>query len=78
VHQDLAIAQIGNVGLDDFKVAGLGNIGRPGFQNDLTIAIVLHEPKVPAGIKDAGDEMGCRVYELDEAMTKPLKWRVRR
>jgi hypothetical protein len=42
VNEDLSIQQIGNVGLDDFEIVGLGNIGRPGFQNDLTIAVVLH------------------------------------
>jgi hypothetical protein len=42
VHQDLSVPQIGNVGFDDLEVVGLRNIGRPGFQNDLTIAIVLH------------------------------------
>jgi len=39
VHEDLSVAQIGNVGLDDFEVVGLRNIGRPGFQNDLTVAL---------------------------------------
>jgi hypothetical protein len=42
VHQDLPVPQIGNVGLDDFEIVDLGNIGRPGFQDDLTVAIVFH------------------------------------
>jgi hypothetical protein len=58
VYEELSVPQFGNVGLDDLEIVGLGNIGRPGFQNDLTIAIVLHGQRFLLGGDAAGESDG--------------------
>ena len=78
MHEDLAVPQIGNVRLDNFEIVGLGNIGWPGFQNDLTIAIVLHEQWIQPGFES--DELGCadkRTRSVGQ-LTDPLHYRAER